>query len=510
MDISALSVALTQIFEPYNIIVLVSGVLLGIFIGAMPGLSSVMGLSIMLPFTFQLEGISSILMLLGIFSGSIYGGSISAILMNTPGTSASAATSLDGYPMAAKLRQPGRALGISTFSSLCGGVFSCIVLIFGATALSKVALHFESPEFFALAFFGISMITSVSGKSVIKGLMGGVFGLLLATVGADNFTGTYRFSFGLSFLKGGMSMVPVLIGVFAFTQALNIIETKYNEKKFQEKVKIERVFPTKADLKRIWTTIVRSSFLGTFIGAVPGTGGDIASWVGYNEAKRWSKHKEEFGKGSPEGIAGSEAANNAIAGGAFVPLLSLGIPGDAGTAVMLGALTMLGVTAGPLLFVDHTDKAYEIFIGLLLANLLMGLFGFLLIRVFGKVINIPAKYLNPIVLTFCIVGTFALNHYTQEVYLMLIMGILGYVLTKFDFPMPPIILGLVLGALAEKNMRRGMDLFASGESIWEHPIAIIFVVISLISLFAPIIIKLIKDKKKVKSGPAGQDSNPEV
>jgi putative tricarboxylic transport membrane protein len=438
-------------------------------------------------------------MLIGIFCGSIYGGSISAILIKTPGTSASAATIMDGYPMANKMRQPGRALGISTFSSMFGGVFSCVVLIFFSTALAKVALNFKSPEFFALALFGISIITGVSGKSVLKGLLGGLFGLLLATVGADNFTGTYRFCFNNSFLKGGISMVPVLIGLFAFAQALNIIETQYHEKKRQEKVKIERVLPSKTDLKRIMPTVFRSSIIGTLIGSIPGTGGDIACWVGYNEAKRWSKHKEEFGKGNPEGIAASEAANNAIAGGAFVPLLSLGIPGDAGTAVMMGALTVLGITAGPLLFVDHADQVYEIFVMMILANLLMGLFGFLLIRIDGKVIDVANMYLTPIILTFCITGTFALNHYTEEVYLMLIMGLIGYLLTKFDFPMPPIILGLVLGNLAEKNVRRSIDQFSGGETIWQHPIAIAFVILSVASLLTPVILEAVKKKKARKA-----------
>lgn len=329
MDTSALSFAFSAVFTPINMLVILGGTILGIFIGAMPGMSSPMGLSIMLPFTFQLHGYAGIMMLLGIFCGSIYGGSISASLLNTPGTAASAATCLDAYPMSVQMRQPGRSLGISTFSSLCGGLFSCVVLVFGATYLAKVALNFKSPEYFALAFFGISIITSVSGKSVIKGLMGGILGLLFATVGVDNFTGTYRFTFGSSFLKGGLAMIPILIGVFAFAQVLKTIEEKYNEQPLHERVKIERVFPRKDDLKTIAPTVVRSSILGTFIGAVPGTGGDIASWVGYNMAKRFSKHPEKFGHGSPEGIAGSEAANNAIAGGAFVPLLALGIPGDA-------------------------------------------------------------------------------------------------------------------------------------------------------------------------------------
>lgn len=216
MDTSALSFAFSAVFTPINMLVILGGTVLGIFIGAMPGMSSPMGLSIMLPFTFQLHGYAGIMMLLGIFCGSIYGGSISASLLNTPGTAASAATCLDAYPMSVQMRQPGRALGISTFSSLCGGLFSCVVLVFGATYLAKVALNFKSPEYFALAFFGISIITSVSGKSVIKGLMGGILGLLFATVGVDNFTGTYRFTFGSSFLKGGLAMIPILIGVFGF------------------------------------------------------------------------------------------------------------------------------------------------------------------------------------------------------------------------------------------------------------------------------------------------------
>ena len=278
---------------------------------------------------------------------------------------------------------------------------------------------------------------------------------------------------------------------------LNTIETKYNEQPHEERIKIERVLPLKKDLKRIFPTMLRSSILGTLIGAIPGTGGDIASWVGYNMAKRFSKHPEEFGHGSPEGIAGSEAANNAIAGGAFVPLLSLGIPGDAGTAVMLGALTMMGITTGPLLFVDSPEQAYSIFIGLFVANILMGIFGFTLIRVTGRVIDVPTKYLVPVIFTFCVTGTFALNHYLQEVYLMLIMGVIGYILIKLDFAMPPIILGLILGNMAEKNFRRGYDILSRNDTIWNHPIAIIFVLLSIVSLLWPIISDY-RSKKKNK------------
>lgn len=490
--------AMSVVFTPYHISVVLFGTMLGIFIGAMPGLSSVMGLSIMLPFTFMMEGRGSIMMLLGIFAGSIYGGSISAILLNTPGTSASAATCMDGHPMAVELKQPGRALGIATFSSLFGGLFSCIALCLGATLLAKVALSFNSLDYFALAIFGISIITSVSGKSITKGLMGGILGLLFATVGADSLSTQYRFCFDVRFLKGGMSLVPVLIALFAFTQALNNAEANYNETRTAEKIKIGHVFPNKEDLKTIMPTVLRSSILGTLIGAIPGTGGDIASWVGYNEAKRWSKHKEMFGHGAPEGIAGSEAANNAIAGGALVPLLSLGIPGDAGTAVMMGAFTMMGIVFGPDLFQSKPEEADIIFIGLILANIFMGILGFLMVRVFAKIINIPTMYMLPIICSFCIVGTFALNHYKEEVYLMLAMGVIGFLLSKFGFPMPPIILGLVLGSLAEKRLRLSLDFMAAGDTVWNHPIAIVFFVLSVISLCSPLIAKLMRQKKEGK------------
>lgn len=353
--------AIQNVFLPINLFAVFVGTFAGIVIGALPGLSTVMGLSILLPFTLSFSGMGGMYMLLGVFCGGIYGGSISASLLNTPGTSASAATALDGYPMANKLGQPGRALGISTFASLFGGLFSAICLCIFAPMLAKVALKFSAQEYFALAVFGISIVAGLTGKSVIKGVIGGVIGLLLATIGIDGMGGVSRFTFGSVYLMGGVSFIPLLIGLFAFSQGLNTVEEMAKGYKAEKnKVKIEHVFPSKADLKRIFPTLIRSSIIGTFIGAVPGTGGDIASWVSYSQAKTWSKHKEEFGHGSPEGIAASESGNNAISGGAFVPLLSMGIPGDAGTAVMLGSLTMLGLAPGPLLFTEHKDSVYSV------------------------------------------------------------------------------------------------------------------------------------------------------
>lgn len=384
--------AIQNVFLPINLFAVFVGTFAGIVIGALPGLSTVMGLSILLPFTLSFSGMGGMYMLLGVFCGGIYGGSISASLLNTPGTSASAATALDGYPMANKLGQPGRALGISTFASLFGGLFSAICLCIFAPMLAKVALKFSAQEYFALAVFGISIVAGLTGKSVIKGVIGGVIGLLLATIGIDGMGGVSRFTFGSVYLMGGVSFIPLLIGLFAFSQGLNTVEEMAKGYKAEKnKVKIEHVFPSKADLKRIFPTLIRSSIIGTFIGAVPGTGGDIASWVSYSQAKTWSKHKEEFGHGSPEGIAASESGNNAISGGAFVPLLSMGIPGDAGTAVMLGSLTMLGLAPGPLLFTEHKDSVYMLFVGLFVANLLMGILGFAGIRLWSRVLDIPPE-----------------------------------------------------------------------------------------------------------------------
>jgi len=324
--------AAALVFTPTSLIYMFLGVFFGILCGAMPGLSAVMAVSILLPFTFSLDQ-AGIMMLLGTFCGAIYGGSITAILINTPGTANSAATCLDGYPMATKLGQPGRALSISTMASTFGGLFSACALLFTAPLLSKIALNFGVPEMFALGVFGLSIVTAVSSHSIIKGLIGAILGLLLGTVGIDATSATMRFTFGTTYLIGGVQFVALLIGLFAFSQCLVTAEESMKEYKREKRKKLDQILPSKSDIKRTSPTILMCSIIGTIIGAIPGTGGDIASWIGYNESKRWSKHPEEFGHGAPEGIAAPEAANNAVSGGAMIPLLTLGIPGDSVTAV---------------------------------------------------------------------------------------------------------------------------------------------------------------------------------
>lgn len=441
-------------------------------------------------------------MLLGIYCGAIYGGSISAILLRTPGTPASVATTLDGYPMATKLGQPGRALGLSTMGSAFGGIFSAICLIILSPLLARVALQFSKPEYFALAVFGISIITSVSSGSIIKGLLGGVIGLFIATIGIDNLSGNLRFTFGTTYLLGGISFVPVLIGLFAFSQVLQSVEDAYKEPYEKHDVKIQRVFPTMSDVKRVFVTMLRSSVIGTFIGCVPGTGGDIASFVSYDQAKRWSRYKDNFGNGEPEGVVAPESGNNAVSGGAMIPMLTLGIPGDGATAIMLGALMVQGMQPGPLLFKEQASSVYAIFIGLLLANAVMGILGFSLIRLFVKVINIPKEILLPIIFVLTFVGAYAYNNSLTDVFVMVLFGFLGYFMNKAQFSMSAIVIGIILGSMAESNFRGALMMSDGNMSIFmTRPICAVFLILSLISLLSPILgskVKAVFRKKQHK------------
>ena len=388
--------ALQIVCTPHGIAVIFLGALFGILCGAMPGLSSIMAMTILMPFTFSLDGLYGILMLLGVFCGSVYGGSITAILINTPGTANAAATCLDGYPMAQR-GQPDRAISISTSASCFGGLFGSFCLLFTAPLLASVSIKFGVAEYFALGIFGLSIVTGVSSKSMIKGVMGAILGLLMGTVGIDTLSATFRYTFNVTYLVAGIAFVPLLIGLYALAQCFTTSEGNLEEMTRSRKVKLKQILPSLHDIKRCTPVVVGCSILGTIIGAIPGTGGDIASWVGYNEAKRWVKKNEvPFGEGTPEGIAAPESANNAIVGGALIPLL-----------------------------------------------------GFCGIRIFAKIGNLPQKWLTPLIFTFCTVGTFALNNNFGDVIFMLAAGIIGYVLLKLDFSMPPIILGLLLGNTVE-------------------------------------------------------------
>ncbi|HSR72411.1 MAG TPA: tripartite tricarboxylate transporter permease, partial [Kiloniellales bacterium] len=392
---------LSLLLDPFNVLLIFGGVLIGVMVGALPGLSSPMAVALLLPFTLTLEPVQAIAMMAALYCAGTFGGSITAILINAPGAPPAVATAFDGYPMA-KRGEAGRALGLATFSSVSGGIISLIIFIFAAPLLAAVALEFRPPEYFALAVFALSMLASISGKSSLRNLISGAVGVLIGTIGIHLTTGVERFTFGIPQLAEGISFVPVLIGLFAMAELLNQSRTL--------SVHYERVrasvmkLPTRADLRRIYGTVLRSAGLGTFIGILPAEGSTVAAIMGYNEARRWSKNKHEFGTGCPEGIAGPEAANNAATGGAMVPTLALGIPGSGTTALILAALIMHGLRPGPQLIRGTPEFMYAIFGAMLLANIVFMGIGLVGAKVFSQITLIPRTLLWPAVFTFSMIG----------------------------------------------------------------------------------------------------------
>ena len=485
-----------EVFSLFSLLSLLIGVVSGIVIGALPGLSVTMGVALLFPISFNFPGMAGILMLLGVYVGAVYGGSVSAILLNTPGTPASAATVLDGYPMTQK-GEGGKALFISTCASFVGGVISCILLVVMAPLLAKFALGFGAPEYFALGVFGLSIVAGISGKSILLGFIACFIGLTISMVGLDPFTGHVRFTFNSLYLMGGISFIPILIGVFACAPIFVSLSENFTEIKSHD-IKLKNFMPTKDEFKKIFTPIIRSSILGTFIGAIPGAGGDIAAFVSYNEAKRFSKEPEKFGTGHIEGVAAPEAGNNAVTGGAMVPLLSLGIPGDSVTAIMLGALMSQGLQPGPLMFKDNIGQVYVIFIGLLVANIMMFVLGISCIRIFTKVTKVPRYIIVPLILTLCILGSFAINNNVLDLVVLFISGIIGMFMIKANFPLSPLILGIILGPMIENNLRRSLIVSDGDFSIFvSRPISVILLLLSVITVIAPIIMQYKKDKKAV-------------
>jgi len=471
------------VLHPSHFPFLFLGVAGGIIVGAIPGLTGSVGIILLLPFIYQLDASTAIVMLCGMFCGAIYGGSISAILISIPGTPSAAATVLDGYPLAQK-GEAGKAIGIATIASTTGGIISTFCLMFIAPQLARFALKFGPEEYFALMIFGLTIIASVSGESLVKGLISGFFGLLIATIGLDPVTGYARFSFNIPNLMTGFPLLPVLIGLFAISQIFIQLEA-VGKKIIHFKQKIKNVLPSFKELKRLFTVIIASSFLGTFIGIIPGTGGTIASFLAYSEAKRWSKDPDSFGRGNIIGVAAPEAANNGTTGGAMVPLLSLGIPGDVITAVMLGALLLIGIRPGPLLFKEHPEIINSIFAGMLLANVLILLLGILSVRLFPQVLRTPAAILFPIIFTLCFLGAFSLNNSVYDMFIALIFGIIGYIMRKNNFPAAPVVLGVVLGPIAEDELGRAL-IISHGDwtVLFQSPLAIFFYVISIFSLLS--------------------------
>jgi len=486
---------LSIVFQLNNFLLLAFGVVLGIIVGAIPGLTATLAISLLLPFTFGLEATSALIMLIGIYCGGIYGGSITAILLRTPGTPGAAATLLDGYPLAQN-GQAGRALGIATTASFIGGIVSGIFLIFLAPTISKFALKFSSAEFFALAFFGLTIIFSVSSGSLLKGAIAGLIGLLVNTVGMDPLVAYPRFTFGIKSLLVGFPLLPAVIGLFALTEVFALFRRGVVDEGKVDK-KLDRIIPRWSDIKALKWIFAKCSLIGTFIGALPGAGANIAAFVAYSEAKRTSKHPETFGKGNIEGVAASETANNAVTGGALIPMLTLGVPGDAVTAVLLGALTIQGLQPGPLLFSDHPEVVNSIFASVLVANVVMLITGLTLATLIARIASIRKTILVPVIAIFSLLGAFASEGSLIHMRIAILFGIIGYILERNGFPLAPIALAIVMGTLAEKNFRTALIRAEGSYSIFfGSPISIFFLAIAVASIIYSLYTQIKSNKAK--------------
>jgi len=439
--------------DPLNILILLSSVILGIIFGAMPGLTSTLGVALLTALTYGMDTATAMLCLLAIYVGGTYGGSYSSILINIPGTAASAATALDGYPLACK-GEGGRAIGLTTTASAIGTIISMLFLVSISPLISFFALQFTSFEFFLLAFFGILISgTLTSPDLVIKGWIAGFLGLFLACVGRDLLQFYPRFTFGIPELDSGIEVVPVLIGAFGIPQIIQVLKDRFQ---IGETQKFQRILPEFGTIIRNIPRIIRSALIGVGIGSVPGIGEDIAAWVSYGTAKNTSKHPERFGKGEITAVLSTEVANNACVGGAMIPLLNLGIPGSPPAAMLLGALMLHGVTPGPMLTFEHPTFIMEVAAILLLASISMWVVGMLMAKQVVKVLRIPVQLFMPIIGILCIIGSYSLGMNIWNLYLMLPVGIISYFLIEMGYPIAPLVIGVILGPMADENLRRAL------------------------------------------------------
>lgn len=503
--LEALTFLLGKMASLQFVIAMIVGVVGGIIIGALPGLSATMGIALLIPITFGMDPVAALTMLTAIYTSAVYGGSISAILLHTPGTPASAASALDGYQMT--LQGKGlKALGISTVSSSIGGTFSAICLLFLAPPLALISLKFSAPEYFLMAVFGLTVIASLAADSIVKGLAAGAFGLIVGLVGTDVMAGWPRYTFGLVELEKGVSLIPALIGLFSLSQVMLQMEKGDSLRVVAGELK-GSFFPSLPEFKKLFPTICRSSILGLLVGILPGAGGDIASWVSYNEAKRFSKEPDKFGKGAMEGLCASETANNAVTGGALIPLLTLGIPGSAAAAILLGGLLIQGLQPGHELFTKHANITYSVIFGFIIANIMMGVVGWAIARYVVKITDISFAILSPLIVVLSVVGSYAIDNSLFDVYIMVFFGLAGYIMRKTGMHPAPAVLGLVLVAMAEEGYRQSLIL-GRGD-IWGYylgrPLCLVFMALIALSLLSPILIKMWQRKKGIQTGAEAAD-----
>lgn len=472
------------VVDPVNLLVLFGAVIMGIIFGATPGLTATLGVALLTTLTYGMNQSTAMIALLAIYVGGVYGGSYASILINIPGTAAAAATALDGYPIAMR-GEGGRALGLTTTASAIGTMIGMLFVVSLSPLISELALQFTSFEFFLLAFFGIIISgTLTSPDLVYKGWIAGFIGLFMAMVGRDALQFYPRFTLGMSQLEGGLDVVPVLIGAFGIPQIIQVLRDKFEPK---QAAKLDRIVPEFRTIGKNFKHIIRSALIGVGIGAVPGIGEDIAGWVSYGAAKNSSKHPEEFGKGAYEAVVSTETANNACIGGAMIPLLSLGVPGSPPAAMLLGALMLHGIAPGPMLQIDHPGFIAEVSAILLLASIAMWIAGMLLAKQVVKVLRIPPAIFMPIIAVLCVIGSYALGTKVFNLYLMLPIGIVAYFLTEMGYPIAPLVIGVILGPMADQNLRRALMISdGSFAPIFTRPVALILflvIVLTIVSQF---------------------------
>ena len=491
------------LFTLENILWINIGVFVGSVFAAIPGLSVILCVILFLPVTYTMTAIPGMMFLLGIYCAGGYGGSVSAILINTPGTPHAAATMLDGHPLSRKGRTKA-ALKIALYASTFGGVFSALTLLFLGPQVAKIAAQLGTAEYFMVCVFGLTIIAGVSGKSIIRGLVSACLGLLISCIGTDPMTSYDRFTFGISRLYLGLDLAVCLIGLFALVEILAKAEKKLGELRLDTAKMHDDGKITRQEYKRMARPVIMSSIIGVLVGIIPGTGASEASWFSYNTAKNLSKHPEEFGHGSVEGIAAAESANNAVTGATLIPLLTLGIPGDGTVAIMLSALMINGLNPGLSLFTTDGDIMYAIMLGLILVNLFMFLQGKFLTTLFAKVVSIPQEILTPIIVIFCFAGAYSVNENYFDVAVALVFGILAWILRKLDLPPVPILLGLVLGRMTETNFRRALLISNGDPSIFLSSIYCkIFLALIIIAVGAIVRGKW-KEQKAAKAAAAAQ------
>ena len=476
--LSDLLVALQAVATFQNFLIIAAGIWAGVIIGAIPGMTGTMAVTLALPFTFYMDPVPSILLLVALYKGSTYGGSVSAILIKTPGTASAACTALDGYPLAQQ-GKAGKALNMALYSSCIGDFISNISLFFLAAPLALLAMRVGPPEYCMLMLFALTTVAGVSGDSLLLGLISACLGLLLATVGEDMY-GSFRFAM-TDDMQGGLAVAPVLIGLFALPELIKLIVFRKADTAEAMGIGDDRV--SGAEFRKVLKSIIRGSGVGVILGAIPGIGPSAAAFFSYGEAQRNSKHPETFGKGEIEGIAASESANNGCCGATMIPLLALGVPGDVITGVMLGAFMIQGLTPGPLLFQNNLNEVYMLFIGMLLSSALLFGAGKLTMRMFTHISHIPATLLTPTVLVLCIFGIYSISNSMFDVTVLLVMGVLGFLMLLLSIPAAPFLIAFILGPMIEENLRRALamsrgdvSIFLSSPICWIFAALILFVI----------------------------------